>query len=101
MVHWVQSVLHENGVNRIASTKIHQDNLCSISLTEHVQVLRNLKIVEIKYHYVRDAVDEGLVYINCTSSLENLADSFTKVLIGEHFESPGPTINIRWNTKTS
>ena len=62
-----------------------QDNLGSISWTGKGQGLRKVKHIGIKYHYVRSMVDDGKVQVLYVSSVQNWADSLTKVLGREVF----------------
>lgn len=80
---WVRNVLKDLGSHQKELTPIFQDNLETISWTESVQSLRNIKHVETKYHAVRSRVESGTVTVNYTASAENCADCFTKAL-GPH-----------------
>jgi hypothetical protein len=54
-----------------------------------VQKLLNSNVEEeetIKYHYIGDQIDVGLIQVKFVKSEENLADLFTKNLKGELFE---------------
>lgn len=54
----------------------------------------NVKHVQVKYNYVRDLVDNNHVAVIYTLSAENLANPFTKALIGTTFERLGTEINV-------
>ena len=99
-VRWVQNVLAEVGVLRCKPTEIHQEKLGAISWTEQTQGLRNVKHVEVKYHYVRDSVDQGRIAVSYVPSSDNFADPFTKALIGENFERLRAANNIKSITDT-
>ena len=83
---WVREVLSELGHRQTKPTNVYQDNLGTISWTEEVQGLRNVKHVGIKYHYVREMVVNKAVEVIYTPSEKNCSDSFTKVLIGTTFQ---------------
>lgn len=68
-------------------TVLHQDNLGAICWTTEVQGLRKVKHIGIRYHYVRDAVDERAVQVEYVASADNKADGLTKVLVTSNFES--------------
>lgn len=89
-----QNMLAKVGVNQYEPTEIQQENLGSISLTPHVQELRNVKRVKIKYHYVQYSVEKKRVSVNYTPSAQNLSDPFTKAFIGETFKRPRTAINV-------
>lgn len=60
------NVLSEIGGKLAKPTVIHQDNLGAIFWTELVQVLCNVKHVEVKYHCVLDSVHKNPVVISYT-----------------------------------
>ena len=62
-IRWVQSVLIELDIDVNFPTKVNQDNLGSIKWTNAVQGLRNVKHIEVKYHYVRDHVDNKHIVV--------------------------------------
>lgn len=82
---WMRSVLDDLGQPQKGPTVVNQDNLGTISWTEEVQGLRNVKHMGIKYHYVRELVSKKRIIVNYTPSKDNRADSLTKVLIGDSF----------------
>lgn len=53
---WARVVLADLGMKTKMPTVVFKDNLVSISWTESVQGLRNVKHVGIKYQYVREQV---------------------------------------------
>lgn len=65
---------------------VFQDNLCSISWTTEVQALHHLKHVGIKYHVVRETVDNKVVTVLYTSSYLKLADPLTMLIMCEIFK---------------
>jgi len=59
---------------------LYEDNKSAIFAAK-AEVVRSLKhIVKLKYHYVRQAVQEGKIKIKWVSTSEQLADIFTKAL---------------------
>lgn len=55
-----------------------QDNLGTISWTERVQGLRNVKHVGLKYQIVKEAVEKKPNQVLYTPSERNIVDSLTK-----------------------
>lgn len=94
-VRWLRDVMAEVCCPQVKATTIYQDNLGAISWTEHVQGLRKVKHVGIKYHYVRESVDAKHVTVQYTPSADNRADSLTKGLIGETFENHRRWLSVR------
>ena len=93
---WIRQVLEEIGIPQKNLTTVLQDNLGAISWTQDVQGLRRVKHVGIKYHYVRDSIENKDAEVKFTPSNQNHSDSLTKTLIGEecyrHRTSLGVTI---------
>ena len=66
---------------------MHVDNIGAIFLAENRNSSERTKHIDIKYHYVRQQIDLGLVDVKFVKSEENIADLFTKSLRGDSFES--------------
>jgi hypothetical protein len=66
--------------------RIHVDNIGAVFLSENRNSSERTKHIDIKYHYIREQIDAGLVEIKFVRSEENLADLFTKNLKGETYE---------------
>lgn len=67
--------------------EIYQNNLGTISLTDHVQGLCMVKHGPIKDHYVSESVNTRHVTVEYMPSARNRAHSLTKALVGETFEN--------------
>lgn len=63
-----------------APTSVLQDNLGTITWTQDVQGLRRVKHVGLRYHFVREMVDNMDIKVIYTPSDKNKADSLTKIL---------------------
>ena len=58
--------------------KIYCDNVGAIFLSHNVKSSARTKHIDIKYHFIREQVDNGTVEIIFIHSEENNADIFTK-----------------------
>ncbi len=56
---------------------IYCDNIGAIFLARNYEGKRT-KYLELKYHFIREQVREGLVHVSFVPSTENKADPFTK-----------------------
>jgi hypothetical protein len=65
---------------------IHVDNISAIFLAGNQNSSERSKHIDMKYHYVCDLIDEGLIDVKFVRSASNLADLFTKNLNGELYE---------------
>jgi hypothetical protein len=68
------------------STIIHCDNQSCVKLLENLVFHDKSKHIEIKYHYFRDMVQKKAVHVQYLSTHKQVADVFTKQLVGMKFE---------------
>jgi hypothetical protein len=62
------------------------DNIGAIFLTENQSVSQRTRHIDVRYHFVRNYVEDGVVQINFVRSEDNDADLFTKNLGTEKFK---------------
>lgn len=91
---WARAVLHDLGEKTEKPTVVFEDNLVSISWTETVQGLRNVKHVGFKYQFVREHVMSKTVEIRYTPTEVNRADVFTKSLLGDLFHTHRKSVGV-------
>ena len=60
------------------SVIVHVDNLGSIALAQNPVNHQRSKHIDIKYHFIRNEISEGIVKLHYIPSNNNLADIFTK-----------------------
>ena len=65
---------------------VHVDNTGAIYLANNQSMGQRTKHVDVRYHFVREFVEDGMVKIVFVKSAENKADLFTKNLSGGLFE---------------
>jgi hypothetical protein len=68
------------------STALHCDNDAARQLTEDPSNHNNVKHIRVKYHTIRDILEEELAHIVRVASTENTANIFTKPLAKTAFE---------------
>ena len=59
---------------------VNMDNKGAMFLANNEQASQRTKHIDIKYHYIRQHVEEGTVKINLVKSEDNTSDVFTKNL---------------------
>jgi len=79
---FLRSLLAEVGLSDSINkpTTIFCDNQGAEFLTKNASTHKRSKHIDIKYHFIRDKYDEGLIDIHHVPSADNLADMFTKCL---------------------
>ena len=63
--------------------RVNVDNIGTIFLSENRNSSKRTKHIDIKYHYIREQNDVGLIKVKFVKSEENLVDLFTKNLQGK------------------
>ncbi|KAI3647783.1 hypothetical protein MP228_008004 [Amoeboaphelidium protococcarum] len=64
---------------------IKEDNQACISLSKNPQIGQKTKHIELKYHKVRQLVEDGVVKLEYCNTNDQLADIFTKPLARDRF----------------
>jgi hypothetical protein len=79
-VTWMYAFLDEVGLPQELPFTIHGDNAPAIALTKNTKGHARAKHIDVRYHYIREAVSQGRALIEHVPSEQNLADIFTKSL---------------------
>ena len=61
-----------------SAVKTYEDNQGSIALTKNLAYYKRTKHIDIRYHFVREKVEDGQVILEYISTLDMLADIMTK-----------------------
>lgn len=77
---WIRSIIGDNDKDLLTVTTIYQDNLGAITWKNHVQGLRKVKHVSLRYHYVRSVAEDGTIKVLYVPSTNNHAASLAKIL---------------------
>ena len=82
---WLKHLLSGLSVNCDGPMVIYEDNQAAISLSKHNKSHPKVKHISIKYHFIRDLVDNGDIFVKYCPTDVMLADIFTKSLTAEKF----------------
>uniref|UniRef100_H3H9M0 Uncharacterized protein n=1 Tax=Phytophthora ramorum TaxID=164328 RepID=H3H9M0_PHYRM len=63
------------------AVKIYEDNQGSIALAKNPQFHKRTKHIDIRYHFVREKVEDGQVVLQYVSTTDMLADMMTKAIL--------------------
>jgi hypothetical protein len=83
---WLQKLLAGIFDLELEPTLIHCDNQSCVKLSENPVFHDKSKHIEIKYHYIRDMVQRGVVELQYISTDEQIADILTKPLSRVKYE---------------
>ena len=70
------------------------DNTSAINLSKNLVQHSKTKLIEIQYHFIRDLVEEKIVWLEFINTNNQNVDIFTKPLDGPRFESLRKTIGV-------
>lgn len=98
---WVKNVLQELGLAEFINEpfKVNVDNQGAISLANNRMTSRRSKHIDIKYHFVRDKVENGEIWLSYINSQCNPADLLTKPLSGRKTKDLSEMMGLRGQNK--
>jgi len=77
---WMYSFMSEVGLPQVYPATLLGDNAALIALTINAKGYARAKHIDIRHHYIREKVQEGMIKVMDVASADNLADIFTKAL---------------------
>lgn len=85
---WLRTLLREIGFHNSDSspTTILCDNNAAITVAEDPSLHQRMKHVDIRYHFLRECVNNNEIKLAYINTSNNLADIFTKALDTVKFE---------------
>uniref|UniRef100_H3H8Y7 Integrase catalytic domain-containing protein n=1 Tax=Phytophthora ramorum TaxID=164328 RepID=H3H8Y7_PHYRM len=84
---WLKVFLCELGeMASDEAIKIYEDNQGSIALAKNPQFHKRTKHIDIRYHFVREKVEDGQVVLQYVSTTDMLADMMTKAITAVQFQ---------------
>ncbi|KAE8661311.1 hypothetical protein F3Y22_tig00113726pilonHSYRG00149 [Hibiscus syriacus] len=93
---WLQGLLGELGIEQ-KHIKVHCDSQSTIHLAKNQVYHARTKHIDVRYHFVREILEEGRVIIQKIRTTENPADMLTKVVIAVKFKHCLDLVNIVTN----
>ncbi|KAL1204544.1 Retrovirus-related Pol polyprotein from transposon RE2 [Cardamine amara subsp. amara] len=92
---WLQRLLSDIGFESQEGTSIYCDNKSAIAIGKNPVQHRRTKHIEIKYHFVREAEQKGLIQLKYCQGEVQLADLLTKSLNVSRFEELRKKLGVR------
>lgn len=83
---WMKRVLKRIGYEGSTSPVIFCDNSSTIKLSKNPVMHGKSKHIDVRFHFLRDLVNEGAVQLNYCGTQQQVADIFTKPLKLETFQ---------------
>lgn len=91
---WLRKLLRDIGYPCAGATTIFVDNQSAIKLVRNPEFHKRTKHIDIRYHYIREKVEEKEIKVEYVPSDQQLADVFTKALPKERFKSMCANMNV-------
>ena len=83
---WLRRLLSELGEDQEAATEVFEDNQGTIAMSKNPVNHNRTKHIDIRYHYVREAVEDGIITLTYCPTKEMVADLLTKPIPREQFQ---------------
>ena len=83
---WLQKLLSDLFYFQMDATCMHCDNQSCVNFSENPVFHDKSKHIEMKYHYIRDMVQRGVVKLQYFVTEEQIADVLTKPLAKVKFK---------------
>lgn len=83
---WLRLLLSEFGIEQEGATIINEDNQGCINLAKNPISHGRTKHIDVRYHFLREKVDENIIQLQYCKTDDMLADSFTKALGRNKYE---------------
>ncbi|WOH07734.1 hypothetical protein DCAR_0727167 [Daucus carota subsp. sativus] len=93
-ISWIRSLFRELGVP-MSTPVIWCDNISSISLSSNPVFHSKMKHLEVDYHYVREKVIRKELDVRYISTVDQVADVFTKGLSSSRFKQLANKLMVR------
>ncbi|KAJ0829337.1 putative RNA-directed DNA polymerase [Helianthus annuus] len=84
---WLSRILEDLGIKQENATTIWCDSQSAINLSRNPVTHSKAKHIELKYHFIRDMVNQEKVILRFCNTREQIADCMTKALAREKFVS--------------
>ncbi|BBH04777.1 BURP domain-containing protein, partial [Prunus dulcis] len=82
---WLRFVLEDFGEFQTEAIPLHCDSISAIAITKNPVFHQKTKHIDRRYHFIKDALQEGIVDLIYCPTNEQLADIFTKALAKDRF----------------
>ena len=83
---WLRNLMKDVGLNQNAATTIYEDNQGAIALSKNPKNHPRTEHIDVKYRYIREAVENGYLSLSYCPTAEMVADVMTKGLPKDSFQ---------------
>ena len=95
---WMRKLLADIGFEQTIPSTIYCDNKSAIHIATNEVISSKTKHIDIKYHFIRNHIQNGDIKLEYIPSAQNLADFFTKPLENTKFKEFRRQLNLTRTT---
>jgi hypothetical protein len=77
---WIRHFLAELDIKYNEPTVIYEDNQGTIAFASNQRAIRRMKHIEVKFHFVRNLIETGIIQLEYKNTKDMIADLLTKSL---------------------
>ncbi|XP_074336197.1 secreted RxLR effector protein 161-like [Apium graveolens] len=92
---WLQRVLNQVCNVKIGPVTLYIDNRSAIDLAKNPVFHRRSKHIDIRYHFIRECVEQGLIIVKHVKTSEKRADILTKMLSAVKFKKMRKLLGVK------
>ena len=92
---WIRSFLKELGFEQKGPTKVYEDNQGAIAIGNNPAHHQRCKHIDVKYHFLREKVADGMIELVYTKTEDMLADQMTKAIARPQFQRLNKMMGMR------
>ena len=96
---WLQNFVDEVRGTGGAAITINCDNQGAIVLAKDNKFHSRTKCIDLRYHFIREAVEDGKIIVSYIPTDENVSDIFTKALARPKFQKFVEMLGLRDDSK--
>ena len=96
-IKFIVQVLLSIGIEVQLPMIVHVDNVGAIFMAKNVSTSTQTKHVDVRYHFIREFIEDGFIKIVFVRTADNKADIFTKNVVGDLYDKH--TCDMVWKTK--
>ena len=91
---WLRGLLGSIGFAQQEPTTVYEDNQGAIALSTNTKNHAQTKHIDIRYHYIREAIENNNIMLEYCPTEQQTADIFTKGLTKERFQKSRSMMGI-------
>ncbi|CAL8095938.1 unnamed protein product [Orchesella dallaii] len=92
---WIRRLVEELGYEQPEPTEIFVDNQSAIRLSKNPEFHNRSKHIEVRFHHVRNLIEEKQIDVSYVPTENQLADGLTKPLMREKFQTMRDKIGVK------